>query len=205
MNNTLSKVLIFAAGAAVGSAVSWKLLKDKYEQIANEEIECMKEFYLTQVTKECSKEDIPETVEEFETVKPMNIREYAERLAAQNEGKVQYSKILEATGYSGEEKTEVVELKEPYVIEPEEFGDLEGYDEISLIYFNDEVLTDDNYDLVDDADAKVGADFATHFGEYEDDSVFIRNEARRTDYEILADSRNYYGDVVKNPHRQREA
>ena len=38
-------VLIFAAGAAIGSAVTWKLIKTKYEQIANEEIESVKEFF----------------------------------------------------------------------------------------------------------------------------------------------------------------
>ena len=29
------------------------------------------------------------------------------------------------------------------------------------------------------------------FGEYEDDAVFVRNDAHKTDYEILYDPRNY--------------
>ena len=41
----LSKVFIFAVGAAIGSAVTWKLVKTKYEKIANEEIESVKEIY----------------------------------------------------------------------------------------------------------------------------------------------------------------
>ncbi len=30
-----------------------------------------------------------------------------------------------------------------------------------------------------------------HFGEYEDDSVFVRNEENMCDYEILLDQRNF--------------
>ena len=39
----LSKVLIFAAGAAIGSAVTWKLLDAKYAQRAEREIKEIKE------------------------------------------------------------------------------------------------------------------------------------------------------------------
>ena len=36
-------VLVFAAGAAIGSAVTWKVVKTKYERFAQEEIESVKE------------------------------------------------------------------------------------------------------------------------------------------------------------------
>ena len=45
MNDTLNKVFIFAAGAIIGSVVTWKIVKTKYEQIANEEIESVKERF----------------------------------------------------------------------------------------------------------------------------------------------------------------
>lgn len=37
----------------------------------------------------------------------------------------------------------------------------------------------------------VGLDYYTHFGEYEDDSVYIRNDAMKCDFEILADNRKF--------------
>ena len=40
-------------------------------------------------------------------------------------------------------------------------------------------------------DEIVGLDSLTHFGEYEDDSVFVRNDVMKCDYEILLDHRNY--------------
>ena len=45
MSEGLKNTIIFAVGALVGSAVTWKLLKTKYEQIANEEIASVKETY----------------------------------------------------------------------------------------------------------------------------------------------------------------
>ena len=46
-------------------------------------------------------------------------------------------------------------------------------------------------DIVDDIEETVGIDSLTHFGEYEDDSVFVRNDERKCDYEILLDDRDY--------------
>ena len=39
----LSKVLLFISGACVGSVVTWKLIEKKYQQIAQEEIDSVKE------------------------------------------------------------------------------------------------------------------------------------------------------------------
>lgn len=41
----LVKAFIFTAGAAIGSVVTWKVIKTKYEQISNEEIESVREEY----------------------------------------------------------------------------------------------------------------------------------------------------------------
>ena len=45
MKNSFVKFVIFAAGAIIGSAVTWKYAKDKYEKIADEEIASVKEMY----------------------------------------------------------------------------------------------------------------------------------------------------------------
>ena len=45
MNQTFSNLFIFATGAAIGSLVTWKLLKTKYQQIANDEIESVKSVF----------------------------------------------------------------------------------------------------------------------------------------------------------------
>jgi len=175
MNSTLSKVIVFAAGAAVGSVVTWKLLKTKYEQIAQEEIESVKEFYSNRQPKE----NLMETPVEDDT------EEYEEIIK-----KSDY--VTESSNDEIQNNEEEEEMDRPYVISPEEF-DENGYETISLTYYADDVLVDEFGGAIDkeDWDEMVGADFAEHFGEYEDDSVFVRNDAFKLDYEILKDLRKY--------------
>ena len=44
-------------------------------------------------------------------------------------------------------------------------------------------------------------DALEHFGEYEDDSVFVRNEENMCDYEILLDQRTYSDVIKQRPHQ----
>lgn len=175
MNCTLSKVFLFAVGAAFGSAVTWKLLKTKYERIAQEEIDSVKEVFSKR-----AKEEKVEVVEE--------------PVSEEKEHREEYVDTLNKLNYAAEE---VTFMADPYVISPEEFGELgDDYETISLTYYADGVLADEMDEPIEDVDDIVGKDSLNHFGEYEDDSVFVRNDRMRCDYEILLDSRKY-SDVVK--------
>ena len=78
----------------------------------------------------------------------------------------------------------------PYVISPEEF-DEEGYETISLTYYADGVLADEQNFPIEDVEDTVGKDALNSFGEYEDDSVYVRDDDKGIDYEILLDIRKY--------------
>lgn len=184
----LSKIFIFVTGAAIGSVATWKLVKTRYEQIANEEIESVREFYKN---KDAEKEEAKnyigdpdptiEDVEKEETEKAMtDYRSYA-------------------SAYMSEEKEEEEEDEEeddmedrPYVISPEEFGEA-GYEQISFTLYADGILADEQgYEMTDEEiEESVGKDALNHFGEFEDDSVFVRNDKLELDYEILKDLRKY--------------
>lgn len=190
MNTKLFNAFMFIAGAAIGSAVTWKYFKTKYERIAQEEIDSVKEVFSRNHSEKKHPCEEKETEDESETEDDNDIREYVDR--------------IKGFGYSSGDST-IKEGKEdgpsmdskPYVIPPEDFGDKDGYDCTSLNYYADGVLADD-WDTpikANDIDKLVGRDSLTHFGEYEDDSVFVRNDREKIDFEILRDSRNYY-DVV---------
>lgn len=190
MKNNLINVFMFAVGAVIGSAVTWKFVKTKYEQIANEEIQSVKTYY-TQKNAKNNDEPVVECKEET------NI----EPEITENE-KEEYIEIIRKSGYTNyhkvqEEKGSVDDMEndKPYVISPEEFGELVGYDAITLTYYADGILADDDDEMIDEIDDTIGADSLSHFGEYEEDAVFVRNDARCCDYEILRDYRNYT-DVV---------
>ena len=83
-------------------------------------------------------------------------------------------------------------MDRPYVIPPEDFGDVDiDYETKSLVMYADGVLVNEYGAIIEDVDNLVGKDSLNHFGEYEDDSVFVRNDRLKTDFEILLDNRNY--------------
>lgn len=184
MNNKVTCLFAFSLGAAVGTAVSWKILKTKYEQIAREEIASVKEVFST---KE------PSVKKEHVTVEKPDIFEYAAKIA-----EVGYKKdsIKEEQGDEPASK--------PYVITPEEFGEVAEYETNSLTYYSDGILADDADEVVDDVEHLIGKDSLNHFGEYEDDSVFVRNDDLQCDYEILLDMRKYSEVKGTAPHTEAE-
>lgn len=194
MNSKLLSFLAFVMGASVGSLATWKFVEKKYKQIAQEEIDSVKETYakMRKDDLEAKQADLEEAKaklhsdasEKVETpeVKPEEVKEYEDVIARHN-----------YTSYSNNinEKGGDVMTDRPYIIPPEDFGDYPDYETISLTYYNDKVLTDEYNEIVDDIDDLIGEDSLNHFGEYEDDSVFVRNDALKVDYEILLDSANY--------------
>ena len=191
MKSTLSNLVIFTVGAAIGSAVTWKLLKTKYERIAQEEIDSVKEVFANRGMR-ADVEPVDDTVEADGQI---DIREYAAKLSEQSY--VNYAD-------SSKTKEEAEDVNKPYVISPDEFGEMYGYETISLTYYEDGVLTDDQDEPVEDVDDVVGLDSLNTFGKYEDDSVFVRNDRLKADYEILLDERKYSDVINRSPHRAED-
>lgn len=88
----------------------------------------------------------------------------------------------------------------PHIITPEEFGENEEYDTISLTLYSDGVLADDADKPIDDVDEVIGKESLEHFGEYEDDSIFVRNDKLKCDYEVLIDERKYAQILEDKPY-----
>lgn len=195
MNNKLASFIIFLAGTAVGSAITWRYIQKKYEQIAQEEIDSVKDVFSQRQESADPRDSNEETNMGANpaTEKP-GIAEYVAKIHEQ-----QYITDYSSIGDKKKEKKKL--MNKPYVIAPEEFGERDDYEKIGLTYYSDQKLTDEDDELVDDVEDVVGFDSLNHFGEYEDDSVFVRNDRLKCDYEILLDQRNF-SDVIKGkPHR----
>lgn len=182
---------MFMAGATVGSVAAWLYLKRHYEQIAQEEIDSVKAAFAKRKpdfnNNKLNEEELETNKHKADMAKlKPDLVNYAAKL--QEEG---YTNYTEYSKKNTEEKTDDPMPDNPYVIFPEEYGEADNYTQISLTYYSDGILADDEDEIVDDVEETVGADFADHFGEYEDDSVFIRNDRLRCDYEILRDNRSY--------------
>jgi len=196
MNNKFTSCLIFLAGASLGAAAAWQYCKCKYAKIAQEEIDSVKEVF--------SKRNVPTVAGETSDWRLDEI----EYQTGDKPSVVEYAKFVrekEYTPYNGayitdqkEEEDAAMDESKPYVIPPEVFGDEDDYERISLTYYADGVLADDADQLIENIDDTVGIIALGSFGEYEEDSVFVRNDALKCDFEILLDSRKY-SDVVPPP------
>lgn len=180
----ITKILLFTTGAAVGSAVSWMLVKTKYEKTIedkNEEIEFLRDRYSASKAREKVGEKIVEGIEDsMEESEEPTIHEISEKVR-----KLRYNN----ESYNEEEDED--DMCGPEVIAPEESWE-QDYPVISLTYYEEDgVLVDEHNKIIGNAGELVGEDFADHFGEYEDDSVFIRNRKNKVYYEILKDYGSY--------------
>lgn len=187
MNKTVTTVMAFAVGAAAGVAATWKFFEEKYARIAQEEIDSVKEVFSKRDRKEVQHEKTEPVVE-------ATIENPKEPIAINKK----VSAIIDYSGYSSSQDEKPEEPK-PYVIPPEAFGELEeeGYTNVSLTFCSDQVVIDDNNDILEDVNDVIGFESLSHFGEYEDDAVYVRNDKLRCDYEILLDQRTseqYIGD-----------
>ena len=183
-NNILRGSLFFISGAAIASFITYKIVEKRFKNIADEEIASVKEMYERKIKKvELDKNDEVKTTEVSTTT-----------LELKPETKVNpYSSLVNDLGYSNikkEEKEEMAVDNDIVVIPPEDFGEY-GYKCESLTYYKDNVLTFDTDEKITDINKYVGPDALNTFGEYEDDSVFVRNHGLKTDFEILLDSRRY--------------
>lgn len=170
MNKKSLCFISFTIGVAVGIFGVMKYAEQKYAKIADEEIASVKEVL--------GKRQKVETKTDVAKESPKDI--YKDIIS--ENGYTQYSERMDK---------EVMDKKRPYVIPPEQFGDIEDYEQISLTYYADNVLTDEDDEVIENVDDIIGLESLNHFGEFEDDSVFVRNDERKCDYEILLDQRLY--------------
>lgn len=191
-------VAAFIIGAAAGSATAWYFTKKTYERIAQEEIDSVKETFSKLYKRDDdAAEDANDSSDEEDDEDDSDKEEYA--YIAESEGYINYADIEVREIPKGDK------CDSPYIIPPESFDELEAYDVASLTYYADRILTDDTDHIIEDMEGLTGfstpEELESHFGEHEDDSIFIRNDRLRCDIEILYDPRAYADVLAKEPYK----
>lgn len=194
--NKIVPVITFIAGAALGTVVTWQFTKKQYEQRVQEEVESVKKVFSERYDTKPASDEVEEENEEED---PKSSTYLGEKPSV-----MEYATELLKRRYTPDEE-DTTEDKEilpgPVVIPPDEFGEDEAYEKISLTYYADGVLADEMDKIVKDVDTFVGEESLTHFGEWEDDSVFVRNDRFKRYYEILLDQRKYSDVVEQYPYK----
>lgn len=172
-------------GAAAGSVVSWRLLKKRYSELADREIESVKEEFA---------KERKIFVEEKET-------EIKAKVATDKPDIMDYAKVVSKEGYTKYRKPEESTAKEdePYIISPELFGELDDYECVTVKYYiEDGILTDDNDEMVDDPSHIIPVEGLDR--EDSLDVIYTRNDILKVDYEIIVTLDSYDDVLAEKPY-----
>lgn len=192
MGDKVVKVLIFATGVVVGSIMTARLIKDKYEKIAESEIADMRDYYNEKRKKLSVLTEDTISKEESSGITDDEKEEYDRQLT-------NYNKMF----VSGEETKNVVEEEEDNeesdddedngitLLHPQEFGTLDDYETAFLEYYTDGYVIDEFGDVVDDPERLLGKEALGAIGKYSEDVIHVRNESEMTDFEVLKIAHDY--------------
>lgn len=93
-----------------------------------------------------------------------------------------------AEKYSSNERKERTVKVKPSIISPDDYGEIDYYDQTEFMYMADGVLLNEEQEIVDNYERLIG-DALQHFGEYEEDSVYVQNDRLKLYIAILKDER----------------
>lgn len=184
------------ASAGAGFALGNYILKKKYEEKADAEVESVKRFYETYYQKPVEEKPVKEEKVEEKPSEP--VKEKKEKKKKDKDNTVDYANLYKPSRSSKKSDPSILEeihaenlTKDiPYVISPQDFNE-SPYEAQTLFYYADGVLSDDDYNYIGDVFGNIGPDALDKFGMYEEDCVYVRNDRLKIDYEILKDERRY--------------
>lgn len=215
-----------AAGVALGGFVGYrfaeKRLSTKFETLMEEETNKLRQHYVQKATAKAEQRAKPaldkmvqdlgytpqgEPIEIVPATPSAIMQAATENDEARVEVKVETVNVFESTDHilqKGADWDYAQEVKArdprfPYVIHMDEWQENpQEFEQENLVFYEgDEVLTDDNDQVIADADEAVGLSNLSRFGHGSGDpnTIFIRNEVREVDYEI-ARSHGMYAQEV---------
>lgn len=188
----MKKSIIAAIGGAiVGAGVAYIFVKKKYNIIIDELSDQVNDF-IVPVPEEVTEDNI--VIVDSDMDKKIKSPSYD----------TSYNNEVEKTGYnemfkekekpvpkkSSGRKKKVADIE---YIDPVTFGDDKDYDTLTFTYYADGVVANEDNEEIADYEIAflIGENFEDHFGEYEQDSVNIKNNKTKTYYEVLKDDRCY--------------
>lgn len=191
--------IAFLVGATAGSAITWYAVKTKYQQYAEEEINDIREYYSSKLAKNDG-----EPIEE-DNDKETSTPEVKTNL-------IEAMTIADRQNYSGYFKTEsepegisenlLILEPRPYVVSPDEFAEELGYECRDITLYADGTLADDDDDILEDPENVIGLDSLKQFGEYAPNTVYVRNDRLKCDYEVSKDDRTYEEVLESKPYKR---
>ena len=201
MNKLLLTLLFGSIGGYTGYKIGYRVSKKKYENLANVEVESLKKHYsgLLDKGKDIQKPKSKLTtdrpivkdnapINETKGKKVLTGKDYGKQYRTGTDmeripGNPSYSEITHL-------KKEEVDTTKPYIITSDEFQESE-LECVTLFYTVDKVLTDDDYNQINNIGIVGGHVILEQMGMYDSDCLYVRDEKNGIDYEILLEERTF--------------
>ena len=218
---TNTKILLsFLGGAAIGALICFAILKEKYEELANEEIENIKDYYQKEMEKidDAYEEELDNLIntmnrDMYEHDKREGTKTYVDYVKKYSPDEIvkdkyydmPYPDVIDEDYHEDDELPEDppendLQYEKPFVISREEFDEeYPHFDKITITYYaEDDVLADEQDEIIPDIEAVVGYDSLSRFGDMSDDDcvVYVRNGRLGADYEIILTQESYSESVL---------
>lgn len=198
------------AGGIGGYFVAEKRLRTKYEKLAEEEIDAMREHFRARlVAKEVKPElsDLGKKVEDLgyrapEGRDPLNSTQDPAAPIAVPPSRNIFEEAEAEISWDQEAELAGRDTKSPYVIHVDERHE-RNYTESTLTYYSgDDVLCDEQDKVIADQDLVVGLQNLDRFGHGSNDPniVYIRNDDLGIEVEVVRSERTYAEDVHGMTH-----
>lgn len=184
MKRVIIGLACFVSGSLVGIFASKAYYKNKYEKIANEEILEIQNAYAKREKRQ--KED-SEQVEEPEAITPREMAYISKYKAMEME-------LAEREAPKDDDDAPT------HLISVLEYSTNDEYEKQDLVFYEeDSALVNSDYDgTLIDIDKIIGKYALSHFGDnsYRDDTVYVRDEKNRIDYQIVRVPGSYALEVL---------
>lgn len=192
----MKNLLIFLLGAACGAAGSYIVCKQHFDGELEAELDELREY--REERSKRPKKGSKRVTEASEEPDDENIED--EEAESHEEAALKYSNVLKETGYSSKkpDPSEIVKKKHKYKKDPKIFlmspsayaaSDKETK---SVFLFNDGIVTDEDYEVIDNGYALLGGnDVIKEAEDTGEETVYIRNLNEDIDYEVTFDERTY--------------
>lgn len=159
-------VIGFITGALVGSIVTYLLTKKKIQAQADMEIE-----------------EVRETFANFKRNQEVVLTEHK---IPENRDLSRYSKVVKEPA----PKDDPSPSDKPCLISMEEYVEDDEYDKETVIFYSEDGVLTDQFDHVLGVNDIIGEEALKHFGDEEEDIVYVRNNKFMTDYEVVLEHKS---------------
>lgn len=182
----MKKLFIFLTGVATGSLITWKFVENKYSKIANDEIQSVMDRF-SKYNENNNENDIISEEDIINEEDIVNEEENRPTVFNIDTHIDEYNNIYDLNDVEEDAESYAA----PYVISESEFAENDDYEIITFIYYEDNMLADEDDILIVDPENLVGDALNTFIYNKTEDSIYVRNEKTKCDYEILRSEKKY--------------